>query len=275
MNDIRNEVKKKYGDIAKQDSSSSCSPASGCCGAGPAEVISKRIGYTDKELKAVPDGANLGLGCGNPLALASIKEGDTIVDLGSGAGFDCFLAAKKTGPEGRVIGLDMTPEMIEKARSNAKKSGYDNVEFKLGEIEKMPLPDGTADLIISNCVINLSPDKAAVFAETFRVLKPGGHMMISDIVLLKPLPDFIRENVYAYVGCVAGALLKDEYTRFIEKAGFEDIEILDESVYDLKWLLEDPVMASIAKASSLSVDQLESVQKSVVSLKVSAVKPAN
>ena len=187
-----------------------------CCGpTNLAEEISKKIGYSNEEINAVPDGANLGLGCGNPLALASLKEGEIVLDLGSGAGFDVFLAAQKVGLKGKVIGVDMTPEMIKKARENTKKGNYNNVEFRLGEIEKLPVDDNTIDVIISNCVINLSPEKKNVFKEAFRVLKPSGRIMISDIVLLKELPDFIKNSVEAYAGCISGAILKDEYIKII------------------------------------------------------------
>jgi len=195
------------------------------------QTVSKAIGYTDEELASAPEGANLGLGCGNPTALASLVEGETVLDLGSGAGFDCFLAAQKVGDTGKVIGVDMTPEMIEKARKNAQMSNCANVEFRLGEIENLPVADNSVDVIISNCVINLSPDKERVFRDAFRVLKPGGRLMVSDIVLLKALPDFIRESVAAYVGCIAGAMLKDDYLAAIGKAGFQDVKILEETVF--------------------------------------------
>ena len=206
--EIRKVVRKGYAKIAKQDSSC-CAPVKSCCGSTDlAQDISRNIGYTEEELKAVPEGANLGLGCGNPIALASLKEGETVLDLGSGAGFDCFLAASRIGGKGRVIGVDMTPEMVEKARENARKVNSANVEFRLGEIENLPVADNSVDVVISNCVINLSPEKGRVFTETLRVLKPGGRLMISDIVLLKELPDVLRNSIEAYVGCLSGAYLK-------------------------------------------------------------------
>ncbi|NWF92851.1 MAG: arsenite methyltransferase, partial [Syntrophaceae bacterium] len=207
---IKESVKVRYGKIAKQGTSC-CGPASSCCGSADlAQDISRKIGYSDEELEVVPEGSNLGLGCGNPVALTSLREGETVLDLGSGAGFDCFLAANKVGEKGRVIGVDMTPEMVEKAKKNAEKNNYKNVEFRLGDIETLPVDDDSIDVVMSNCVINLSPDKGKVFKEAFRVLKPGGRLTISDIVLLKELPTFIRESIDAYVGCVSGALIKHE-----------------------------------------------------------------
>jgi SAM-dependent methyltransferase len=205
-------VKESYAKIAAMNSSC-CAENSCCSGAKLAEVISKKIGYKEEELKTVPEGVNLGLGCGNPVALASLKEGETVLDLGSGAGFDCFLAANKVGKDGRVIGVDMTPEMIEKARENAKKGNYESVEFRVGEIESLPVADNSIDIIISNCVINLSPDESKVFQEAFRVLKPSGRLIVSDIVLLKELPDVIKRSIEAYIGCLSGAMMKNKYLR--------------------------------------------------------------
>ena len=184
------------------------------------------MGYSEEEINLVPE-ANLGLGCGNPLALVEIKSGEIVLDLGSGAGFDAFLAAKKVGNDGKVIGVDMTNEMIEKARANAKKHGYENVEFKLGDIESLPLEDDSVDVVISNCVINLAPDKDKVFSEAYRVLKEGGRMYVSDIVLLKELSEKQKKDDDLIAGCVGGALLKDDYLNKIEKAGFK-LEILSE-----------------------------------------------
>lgn len=198
-----------------------------CC--SPQEAVSKAIGYTDNELGAIPDGANLGLGCGNPTALASLKEGEVVLDLGSGGGVDCFIAANKVGDKGRVIGVDMTAEMISRARENAEKGNYTNVEFRLGEIENLPVADNFVDVLISNCVINLSPDKGQVFREAFRVLKPGGRLMVSDIVLLKELPDDIKNSVAAYTGCIAGASRKEEYLAAIAAAGFQEAGVVSEA----------------------------------------------
>jgi len=253
--DIKKIVKEGYAKVAKKGIS--CCPSGSCCSSSNnARDISKTVGYTDDEMNAVPDGANLGLGCGNPVAIVSLKEGDVVLDLGSGAGFDAFLAAKKVGKTGRVIGVDMTDEMLDKARTNAKKGGYDNVEFRLGEIEKLPIEDSVIDVIISNCVINLSPNKEDVLKEAFRVLKSGGRLMVSDLVLEKELPKEIKESVEAYVGCLAGAIKKDEYLGYIRQAGFQDIKVVSESSY--------PVDAMF--------DNLKNVQDAVLSIKISAVK---
>jgi SAM-dependent methyltransferase len=224
------------------------------------------IGYSEDEMAAVPEGANLGLGCGNPTAMASLKEGETVLDLGSGAGFDCFLAANKVGKKGRVIGVDMTPEMIDKARVNAKKGKYTNVEFRLGEIENLPVADNSVDVIISNCVINLSPDKKRVFEEAFRVLSPKGRLMVSDIVLLKELPESIRKNVEAYTGCIAGAEREDKYIEMIRKAGFHEVRIIEEKTYPLEYIISE------STTLDMSSEQAKEAANSVVSVKVSAVR---
>jgi ubiquinone/menaquinone biosynthesis C-methylase UbiE len=221
---------------------------------------------------AVPDGSNLGLGCGNPLAHAAIHEGDTVLDLGSGAGFDCFLAARKVGKTGQVIGVDMTHEMLMKARENAKKSGADNVEFRLGEIEALPVADNSVDLIISNCVINLSPDKARVFREAYRVLKPGGLLMVSDIVLTRELPEAVRTSVEAYASCIAGASLKDAYLDLIRKAHFSDVAVLEETPVPFGLAVADPLIKAGLESLSLTKDEYTHITESVKSVKVKAVK---
>jgi len=271
--EIKKIVRKGYGEIAKKGSSCCCGPKTSCCGTGSqAEDISKRIGYTDEEMNSVPDGANLGLGCGNPVAMASLKEGETVIDLGSGAGFDCFIAANKVGKTGKVIGVDMTPEMLKKAKANAKKGGYKNVEFRLGEIEKLPVADNFADIVISNCVINLSPEKDKVFKETFRVLKPEGRLMVSDIVLLEELPEYILISVSAYVGCISGAVKKEEYMETIKRAGFKDVKIISEAHFPVESMVNDPTAQAIIKKIGMSADKIMEMANSVVSIKVSARK---
>ena len=270
--EIRKAVRKGYAKIAKQDSSC-CSPAVSCCGsANLAQNIGRDIGYTEEELKAVPEGANLGLGCGNPVALASLKEGETVLDLGSGAGFDCFLAADKIGENGRIIGVDMTPEMIEKGRENARKGNYTNVEFRLGEIENLPVADNSVDVVISNCVINLAPDKSRVFREAFRVLKPSGRLMVSDIVLLKELPDFIKNSIEAYIGCLSGAMMRDEYIGAIKAVGFQDVRIIDETSFPIEFMANDPTAQAIIEKSKVSLEEVKAVADSVLSIKVYGVK---
>jgi ubiquinone/menaquinone biosynthesis C-methylase UbiE len=231
------------------------------------------VGYSPEELAAVPEDANLGLGCGNPTALAGLKPGETVLDLGSGAGIDCFLAAKKVGPSGRVIGVDMTAEMIDRARENARKNGIANVEFRLGEIENLPVADGTVDVILSNCVINLSTDKPRVFREAFRVLRPGGRMMVSDLALKKPLPKAIRDSVEAYVACIAGAMVKDEYLGAIRDAGFKDVETVSEKTFPAELVLDDSLAPEIIKKLKIPQKELKEHISSVLSLNVSASKP--
>jgi arsenite methyltransferase len=273
--EIKKYVRDRYARAANQGSSC-CQPASSCCGGGrETDIISKSIGYTDQDLKVVPEGANLGLGCGNPLALASLREGETVLDLGSGAGFDCFLAARQVGKGGRVIGVDMTPEMLDKARGNAKKGDITNVEFRLGEIENLPVADNQVDIVISNCVINLSPAKERVFQEAYRVLKPGGRLMVSDIVLRNELPEEIRTSVAAYTACVAGAETRENYLGAIRGAGFQEIQILDETVFPTKVLASDPTGQEIVKNLNLTPQKAKELAQSVLSVKVSAVKPAD
>ncbi len=224
---IKGIVKDGYARIAK--SSSGCGSENSCCGQrNTSRDISESIGYSGKQMDAVPDGSNLGLGCGNPTAMGELKKGETVLDLGSGAGFDAFLAANKVGKKGKVIGVDMTKEMIEKARANTKKNNYNNVEFRLGDIEDLPVDDGSIDVVISNCVINLAPDKRKVFKEAFRVLKKGGRMYASDIVLLKKLSKEQREDSDLIAGCVGGAILKDEYIANLKEAGFKVKVVLED-----------------------------------------------
>ncbi len=272
--DIKDIVKDKYGKIAKQGTSC-CGPSSSCCGSGDlAKDLSERIGYSKEEMEGVPEGANLGLGCGNPVALASLWEGETVLDLGSGAGFDCFLAANKVGTRGKVIGIDMTPEMVKKAKENAEKNNYRNVEFRLGEIERLPVGDDSVDVIMSNCVINLSPDKGKVFQEAFRVLKPGGRMMISDIVTLRELPSAIRNSIEAYIGCVSGAMKKDKYLEKIERAGFRDVKVMGETSFSVEFLVNDPIVKAMIDKTGLPPEEVAEIAGSVVSIKVYGVKPA-
>lgn len=215
-------VKETYGKIAQGQQGCGCGP----CACGPdATEFAKTVGYSEEELGIIPGDANLALSCGNPTALAGLNKGEVVLDLGSGAGFDCFLAASKVGASGKVIGVDMTPEMVEKARDNAKKNEVENVEFRLGDIENLPLADESVDVVISNCVINLSADKPKVFQEVHRVLKPKGRIAISDMALLKELPMRIQESIAAYVGCVSGALLVDEYKKIVEASGLKDAKV--------------------------------------------------
>jgi SAM-dependent methyltransferase len=220
-NDVRNVVREKYGGIAKQNGS--CCGTTSCCGGPSANSVASTVGYSKEELAGLPDGANMGLSCGNPTAFASLHPGDVVLDLGSGGGFDVFIAARKIGPSGRAIGVDMTQDMLEKARRNAvsfrKQASLDNVEFRLGEIEHLPVADASVNVVISNCVINLSPDKPQVWREIARVLAPGGRVSVSDLALLKPLPDGIRESLEALVGCIAGAVLVDETREMVRAAG--------------------------------------------------------
>ncbi|MBK8459042.1 MAG: arsenite methyltransferase [Micropruina sp.] len=223
--EIRQAVRETYGQIA--ETSSSCCGTTSCCtpSAQQPQLLSLQLGYAPQDLIAVPDGANLGLGCGNPQAIADLKPGEVVLDLGSGAGFDCFLAATQVGPSGHVIGVDMTPQMITKARANVNQDGYANVEFRLGEIEHLPVADASVDVIISNCVINLSPDKPRVFAEAFRVLRPGGRLAVSDVVAFAPIPDDARDDLELLSSCVSGAEDAGVVAQLLREAGFDGVVV--------------------------------------------------
>jgi arsenite methyltransferase len=262
---VREIVREGYGKIAKAEK---CG-----CGCGCGSSVSENIGYSPEELGSVPEGADLNLGCGNPVALAMLKEGEVVVDLGSGGGLDCFLAAKKVGGKGRVIGVDMTAEMLDKARENCRRGGYKNVEFRLGEIENLPIADNTVDVIISNCVINLSPNKRRVFEEAFRVLKPGGRLMVSDMVLLKELPEAVKKSVLAYVGCISGAEMKTEYVKLMENAGFEEVKVIEETHLPLELMLSDATAKAMLKELKLTEERAAELIGSVASIRVSAAKP--
>lgn len=270
---IRSEVRRRYGAVAVGSDESKGAASSGCCGEdGSLEAQSSKkegccaaagekartVGYSQAELEAVPEGANLGLGCGNPVALASLRPGQCVLDLGSGAGFDAFLAARAVGDSGRVIGVDMTPEMVSRARANAKKGNYAQVEFRLGEIEALPVSDASVDVILSNCVINLCPDKASVYREAFRVLRPGGRLAVSDVVAHEALPAEVGADLALHCGCLAGATPKEELLAILQKAGFVNIAIRP-------------------KANSQTVieswDSKRGFEKLVFSAEVTAVKP--
>jgi SAM-dependent methyltransferase len=260
--EIREIVREHYGKVASQGASVGCAP--GCCGApslGSAKPArpSESLGYSPDELAAVPTGADLGLGCGNPQAIAGLAPGEVVLDLGSGAGFDCLLAARQVGPTGRVIGVDMTAGMIERARANVRELGVDHVEFRLGEIEQLPVADATVDVIISNCVINLTPDKRRVFAEAFRVLKPGGRLAIADVVNLAPLPETLQQDVDALTGCVAGAANVADIERTLAELGFVDVAVTvrpESRAFIREWMpgsgIEDFVASATVEAKKPS-----------------------
>lgn len=261
IEDTRREVRAAYGGVAEANNQNkSRGNARSCCGvsAKPDQAYSRELGYTKEELESVPAGCNMGLGCGNPQAIALLQPGEVVLDLGAGGGFDVFLAARRVGSQGRVYGVDMTPEMISKARANAAKGGYRNVEFLLGEIEHLPLPNGTVDAIISNCVVNLSTNKESVFRESFRVLKEGGRLAISDMVAYRPLPPEMINNKELYCNCISGAITIEELRRILAKVGFTAIEI--EPVEESRMFVRDWVPGSDA-------------ENYVVSAKIKAIKP--
>lgn len=272
--DIRKAVRDRYGSIAREG-------GIGCgCGCGddaenPGAInlraIGQTIGYSENELAVVPEGTNLGLGCGNPTALARLEEGETVLDLGSGAGFDCFLASKEVGPQGRVIGVDMTPDMIERARRAAAAGGYENVEFRLGEIEALPLPDNSVDAVISNCVLNLSPNRGRVFAEIIRVLKPGGRVMISDLISAHTTPQFLLESTDALVGCLP--VQEDEYLGDLRSAGLTEVEIVEEKAYPNDLLTADPTVQAFVERNPAEKETVLGFIASIRSGMIQGKKP--
>lgn len=282
--DIKEAVRDRYAASATQGISC-CGPAASasscCCGSGattsatPARPFtSEELGYDPAELGAIPEGADLGLGCGNPLALLGLREGEIVLDLGSGAGIDCFLAARQVGESGRVIGVDMTPEMIARARRNARDAGITNVEFRLGEIEHLPVEDASVDAIISNCVVNLVPDKQQVFNEAFRVLRPGGRLSVSDIVLLGELPVQIRRSVEAYVACLAGAILKDDYLAKLANAGFSSVTVEHEQRISVSDVLGDDIMVEYQRYADVDDTTIKQAAACFASVRVRAEKAA-
>jgi SAM-dependent methyltransferase len=271
---IQKNVKSGYADIVKRSTKKSFLPnIFQCCDPKAiATDIGKKIGYSEDDLKNVPEDANLGIGCGNPTALASIKKGETILDLGSGAGFDCFLASRATGETGKVIGVDITPEMVAQAKKNAKKGNYKNIEFKVGAIENLPVESESVDLIISNCVINLSNKKEQVFKEAFRVAKSNGRIMISDIILLKDLPDYVKNSVEGHIACLAGAVKKEDYIRAIAKAGFTAISIDKEAGFPIELMLNDPIAEKIIRENNLTEKEISAIANAIASVSISAKK---
>ncbi|OGG04699.1 MAG: arsenite S-adenosylmethyltransferase [Candidatus Glassbacteria bacterium RIFCSPLOWO2_12_FULL_58_11] len=270
---VRENVREAYSKVASQGTSC-CGSVSPCSGPVSAEQLAKAVGYSEKELASLPSGANLGLSCGNPTAIASLKPGEVVLDLGSGGGFDVFIAAEKVGAKGKVIGVDMTPEMIGRARRNLaayrERSGLDNAEFRLGEIEHLPAEDSSVDVVISNCVINLSADKAQVWREVGRVLRPGGRVAVSDLALLRPLPSTVLESIEALVGCVAGAVLVEDTRRMIQAAGLTEIELTPKPDYIQsmnEW--KDPLYLKIINL----LPEGSRVEDYLTSLGISARKP--
>ena len=261
QNELRELVSESYGKIAERTPNSP----------GAAQTA-RRIGYADEQLEAVPEGANLGVGCGNPTAIDALRPGEVVVDLGCGAGMDSFLAARAVGPEGRVIGIDMTDAMLEKARANARATGFGNVEFRKGYIEALPLEDESVDAIVSNCVINLSPEKHKVYAEAYRVLRPGGRVMVSDVVLERVLPDAVLQSIEAYMGCVGGASLREPYLQTIRDAGFSEVRVDREACFGDTIDLDDPVIAAAMERLGINQEQAREYGSAVTSLHIFARK---
>lgn len=273
-NSVKSSVVEHYGKLAQGAKHTIFSKLFSCCDEVPVDIVGQKIGYSREELSSVPEGANLGVGCGNPSALANINLGDTIVDLGSGAGFDAFLVAAKVGDQGTVIGIDLSDDMLNLARRNARKGNYSNVHFIKGDIEDLPLENELADYVISNCVINLSLNKEAVFKEAYRILKNGGRLAISDIVLEKELPDLIKKSLAGHIACVSGAERIVIYMKYLENAGFRDIKIEQKTDFPLELMLTDPNIANLAKSMNFDLDSKEAkdIASRVKSIAVSARK---
>ena len=272
---VKQSVVESYGKLAKSTKGGLFSKLFACCDPTEnANQVGKAIGYSKEELNAVPKGSNLGVGCGNPSALAKIKDGETVVDLGSGAGFDAFIVSKIVGNDGKVIGVDLSDEMLDLAKTNSKKGNYTNVEFVKGDIEELPLESHIADHVISNCVINLSLNKGAVYKEAFRVLKDGGKLSISDIVLEKELPDFVKNSLTGHIACVSGAEKLEDYLQYVKDAGFKDIKIESKTEFPLELMLADPQVMKLAKEMkfSLESDEAKDIASSVKSISLSAKK---
>lgn len=272
-NVIKQSVVDSYGKLAAAQSSI-FNKLFACCTPALANEVGQKIGYSEEELNRVPEGANLGVGCGNPSALATIQKGETVIDLGSGAGFDSFLVAQQVGENGKVIGVDLSEDMLTLANKNAKKGNYSNVEFVKGDIEALPLDSNLAHHIISNCVINLSLNKGKVFQEAYRVLKPGGKLAISDVVLESDLPDFVKNSLVGHVACVAGAEKLDTYLGYVRTAGFKEVKVESKKTFPLELMLADPMVQKIAKQMDfdLSSDEAKNIASRVSSITLSAVK---
>ena len=271
--DLKSTIRRAYGKIALGDASGCCGDAGGCCGGASAIDTARAIGYTDDELAQVPEGANLGLGSGNPVALASLGLGERVLDLGSGGGFDCFLAAARVGPEGHVIGVDMTPEMLALARHNAAASTLANVEFRLGELEALPVADAVVDVVISNCVINLVPDRTRVFREAYRVLKPGGRLMISDTLQTAVLPEALLAKEAAKAACLSPAVTMESCLAELAASGFAGAAVVEETAYPAELGFEDALAEALSREQSVPAEVIRVAARSMVSIGVTATKP--
>lgn len=272
---VKQSVVETYGKLAKASNGGFFSKLFACCDPSQnAKQVAENIGYSKEVLEQVPEGANLGVGCGNPAALAKIKQGETVIDLGSGAGFDAFIISETVGTSGKVIGVDLSENMLALAKKNAKKGDYQNVEFLKGDIEDLPLKDGIADHVISNCVINLSLNKDKVYREAFRVLKKGGRIAISDIVLERELPDFVKDSLAGHIACVSGAEKLEEYLQYVKEAGFSEIRVESKADFPLELMLTDPQLMKIAKEMNFNVNSEEAkdIASRVKSVSLSAIK---